>query len=91
MDPVIDALATYRLTRLAQVDEFPPAAALRHRILNGNAPEVLKYLYECPWCLSMWIGLGVAIARRRAPRLWRSVGFALAASAVTGLITEREP
>lgn len=91
MDVVIDALAVYRLTKLQQVDEFPPAKAVRERVLSSDLPESLLYLYECPWCASVWWGFLVYAARKRAPRLWAAVSFALAASAVTGLITEREP
>lgn len=87
VDTVIDALATYRLVRLVQEDEFPPAAAVRNCVYESDLPEVVKDLYGCPWCLSFWVGLGVAAARRN--RMWKPVAFALAASAVTGLISER--
>lgn len=89
---VVDALATYRLTRLVQREMFPPVAAAR-RYLNedwvreGTSADEL--LNNCPWCLSFWVGVGVRAARAAFPRLWRVVGFALAASAVTGLISER--
>ena len=87
---ITDILATYRLTRLAQVDEFPPVKGARRWLMTSNAPETVKYLAECPWCLSFWIGVGVATARRVAPRQWHPVAVALAASAVTGFTAERE-
>jgi hypothetical protein len=90
MDPIIDAVATYRLTRLAQTDTFPPVAFVRSKVVNSRSPEWVQELAECPWCLSMWVGLGVYTMRRRYPKLWRPLAFALAASAVTGLISEKE-
>jgi len=45
-------------------------------------------LLDCPWCLSVWVGLGVAVLRRVCPRLWGLASAGLAASAVTGLLSQ---
>lgn len=88
---IIDAAATYRLVRLAQVDDFPPAARLReHLRTSDNVPDWVWDLYECPWCLSFWVGLGVALARKRLPG-WSMVAAALAYSAVCGWVPQRDP
>jgi hypothetical protein len=87
---VVDVLATYRLTRLAQRDTFPPVVKAREAILTKDRPEWVWDLGDCAWCLSFWIGLGVMAARRLAPGLWRPLAAALAASAVTGLVTDHE-
>lgn len=88
-ETVIDIAATYRLCRLAQVDTFPPAQKIRD-LVDRSASDWLHELYNCPYCLSMWIGLSVAIARRRFPRLWAPFALALAASAATGPVLHHE-
>lgn len=90
-ESVIDALATYRLTRLVQRDTLPPVRRAREHVMESDeVPESVKELLDCPWCLSFWVGLLVVWLRRAAPRAWRPVALALAASAVTGLISTQE-
>lgn len=86
-DLFVDAFATYRLVRLAQLDSFPPARYLRE-LVDRRATGAIVELYECPWCLSMYVALGAVALRRWAPRAWRPVALALAYSAACGLITE---
>lgn len=86
---VTDALATYRLTRLAITDEITerPRKAFRNWALDHR----WRWLYDlssCPWCLGWWIAVGVVIARKVAPRAWTPVATALAMSAVTGILAE---
>lgn len=50
----------------------------------------LTYLLGCPWCSSIWVGAGVALARRSAPAVWGVAAAGLAASAATGWLSERE-
>lgn len=87
-DVAVDALATYRLTRLVQRDTLPPVVKFREavRAADPRPPDWALELLECPWCLSVWVGLCVSVARRVAPRSWSAVGAALAASAVTGIV-----
>lgn len=87
---VVDAVATYRLTRLVQRDTFPPVKAAREAVLKSNAPDWVAELLMCGWCASFWIGLGVVAARRIAPKVYEPVAMALVGSAVAGLLTERE-
>lgn len=93
----VDALATYRLTRLLQRDTLPPIATVRESLMQRFGTSPWSELIDCPWCLSVWLGFGVALLRRVCPRLWDPIAHALAASAVTGLLSlvagelEREP
>jgi hypothetical protein len=80
---IIETLASYRLTRLLQKDSFPPAEALRRRVMDRGG------LLECPWCLGMWVSLGVVTLRRR--RLGANeLLAALAIGAVVGATREVE-
>lgn len=94
---MIDALATYRLTRLLQQDSLPPLPAVRDALMARVGSTPASELLDCPWCLSVWLGAIVVVLRRVCPRLWDLVAPALAASAVTGLLSqvaaelEREP
>ncbi|MBK9178733.1 MAG: DUF1360 domain-containing protein [Acidimicrobiales bacterium] len=80
----VDVVAVHRLTRLVTSDEL--TRPIRERVVDRNPDGRLAYLAGCPWCASVWAGLAVAAARRVAPRAWRPLGFALAASTVTGLL-----
>lgn len=89
-DLLVDLLSGYRLTRVILDDsrDFPPLAPARARLaktLDRHPPwgDVLG----CEWCSSFWVGLGVAAARRLAPRAWGPLADALAVSAVAGLLT----
>jgi Protein of unknown function (DUF1360). len=84
----IDALATYRLTRLLQQDTLPPLLAIRDRLMARYGASPWSELLNCPWCLSVWLGAVVAVLRRVCPRLWGLAAHALAASAVTGLLSQ---
>lgn len=86
-DLLLDALATYRLTRLVISDTIidePRARLLIHLETTGH-PK-LAYLAGCPWCLSIYVGAAVVIARRRAPRAWDPIARALSYSAVAGIV-----
>lgn len=85
---IVDTLAAYRLTRLLQVDGFPPAAAVRE--LATARPGDLKDMFECPWCLGMWVSLGVVIMRRTLPKTWNVLSQALAMSVFVALFREAE-
>jgi Protein of unknown function (DUF1360) len=97
LDAAVDAFATYRLTKLLQEDDVPPLPRLRGVFMQRFGSTPWGQLADCPWCLSMWCGAAVVVARRVSPRLWNSVASILAASAATGLLSlaasalEREP
>ncbi len=54
--------ATFRLSWLLTVDEFPPVLVLREWVAEryGEA-SALGYLSTCLWCTSVWLG-GVLVA-----------------------------
>lgn len=69
-------VATWRITRLLVLEQFPPARALREWIVNSlavfNAEDELvggrrwgwlgysiAYIWTCPWCMSVYVGLAV--------------------------------
>ena len=88
LDLGVDTLATYRLARLLTEDElFEP---VREWVWKKHSPEDTKigYFVTCPWCVSIWAGAGVALAREFAPRSWRVAARALAFSALTGLLSQ---
>lgn len=87
---IVDVLAGHRLTRLVTEDVI--TAPLRQKIFAKHPPteESWSYALTCPWCASVWIGLGIAVLRRCAPTLWEPLAEALATSSVVGLITERQ-
>jgi hypothetical protein len=90
----VAALASYRLTRLATTDDFPPAVRARDALAK-RTPAGYDMLWSCPWCLGAWIAAGVTAAAELAGRRKRRDLFLLAAmpwaiSAVTGLLADRE-
>ena len=89
LEVVLDALATYRLTRLVVEDEI--TAPLREKLWRHFDPGDTRigYLFTCPWCVSFWVGAGVVCARTVAPKTWGGVARVLAFSAATGYIAPR--
>lgn len=81
-------LATARLTRLVTEDAVldVPRAWMQRK---GGA---LAYFVQCPWCVSIWLGGGVAAATYNWPQYaFVQVGLlGLAASHVTGLLAQLE-
>jgi len=89
IDLAIDALTTYRITRLVVEDEI--AAPMRDRVWDRWPPDSTRvgYLITCPWCVSVWVGAGVVAARAVAPAAWRPLSGALALSALAGVVSQR--
>jgi len=85
----VDALTTFRLTRLIVEDEI--AAPIREAVWKRYdvSDSKIGYLLTCPWCVSFWVGAGVVAARYVAPGPWDPVARVLAMSAVTGVIASR--
>lgn len=88
-DTIVDAIAVYRLVRLAQVDDITqgPREAFVNRYGGTKGGIAWSALADCPWCLSIWVAGGVVIARAVSPRLWGMIARALAFSAAAGVIT----
>lgn len=87
MATLTDALAVFRLTRLVTTDRI--TRRLRGLVeRNTRDGSEWAYLVGCDWCVSAYVGVGVVLARRFAPRLWGPVAEGLAFSAITGLVAE---
>lgn len=87
---VVDALASYRLTRLVVEDDFPPVKAAREEFLGAyDEDDWPAKLVTCPWCAGFWIAVMVVFLRwifgDRITPLFKALAF----SAVTGIISER--
>ncbi len=53
---LICALATYRVVRLAVLEEGPFSLALRLRgVLDPDARTWVGRGMQCPWCISFWV------------------------------------
>lgn len=60
-------------------------------VLSAECPPPVAKLLTCSWCTSIYVGLGVVLARRVAPRLWNPMATALAMSEVAGILATHEP
>lgn len=87
-EAVIDALAVARLTRLAQHDEVWPVLEIREAYLQKVGDSRLADLAHCPYCLSFWVAIGVAVARHRWPLGWPILSRIMASSAVAGHLAQ---
>lgn len=84
---MLDAIAVFRIVWFLQRDSLIDRQ--RETIINryGGGYLRLGELLQCPWCLSIWVGAGVVIARAAAPRVWGMIARGLAFSAGAGVIT----
>jgi Protein of unknown function (DUF1360) len=90
LDLAVDTLASYRLTKLIRDDLI--TEPLRETVYSrfGRPDESrVSYLVNCPWCMSIWLGLVLAVAHRQAPAAADVVTRALALSALTGLLHQQ--
>lgn len=85
LDLTVDALAVFRLTRLAGEDTIFDRPR-EWAVMNG--PDWARDLLTCPHCLSIYMGAGAVVMRTMAPRLWKPLSRVLALSALTSLKTE---
>jgi hypothetical protein len=92
LDLATDALAVKRLTRLVTEDVIlePVRNAIWSRFGGPENGTGLGYFITCPHCTSVWIAAGVQTARIMFPRVWSPISRALALSAVTSILAERE-
>ncbi len=85
---LVDALATYRLTRLLVRDEITRRP---RRWLADHYEGWAVYLSTCMWCMSVWVaGAVVVVLTYFVPYGWSFVASVLAFSAVTGYLGSRE-
>ena len=95
----VNALAAYRLTKLWLHDDLPPLPGLRAAIArrgehweeaHDGAEHPLLPLTYCAWCAGFWISAGVTLlASSPLAPLWRPIALALAYSATTGELSDR--
>lgn len=71
-DLLVDGLATYRLTRLITEDT----------ITEGLREHLPSYPWHCHWCMSIWVGGAVTLARHFHGRHWKYAAYLLALSAL---------
>lgn len=83
----VDALACYRLTRLAVKDTI--SDGFRRR-LAGRFEGPLVTLATCPWCLGVWVAAVVVALTVFAPLWWSYAASGLAFAAVAGYLSDRE-
>lgn len=90
LDFIVFSLAIYRATRLVTRDEI--FSGLRNRIWNRFPPETTKtgYLFTCEWCSSVWLGLAFVSWYTINAESFRLIAYALALSAMAGLLTAYE-
>lgn len=86
---VLWVLALARLTRLVNADEITDP--IRLAVMRKTGPESKwSYFLQCPWCVSMWLGLvtaGFPVWLTDSP-WWFLPLLALAGSHVTGLMAQ---
>jgi hypothetical protein len=86
--------ATYRISRLLVVDEFPPIAKARQWVTERFGDDsAVSYLAACMWCASCYVGAVVAYSAYLwgSSLWWQAVMLAACSSAVAGLISSWEP
>lgn len=86
-DLTILALASFRLTRLVTLDDFPPVQKARDALLRRYGKDgVIGSLVACPWCSGAWLSAAVvASAALWRPALW--LWLVLAVSGAVGLLS----
>jgi hypothetical protein len=85
---IVFLLAVYRATRLIIEDEIldGPRDWAYSKVKPGGK---LAYLLGCPWCMSFWVAIPLAILYVVSPTGMMVAGLPLAGSAVTGLIYQK--
>lgn len=89
-DLLIDGLAAHRITRLIVTDEIldRPRAHVMEALHTAGWHKAQDGL-RCPWCVSVWVAVGVLTCRTLLPRVWRPVAYGLAVADVAGIINSQ--
>jgi hypothetical protein len=92
---VLGAAATARLARLVTRDTIFDTPRLRYvRKMDASGHAKLAELAVCPWCISVWLGVAVAVAADRDLPGYElataALAFSLAAGVINELGTERD-
>lgn len=81
-------LAVARVTRLITMDRLSePFRVWLIRRNGGDDSAMVPYLFQCPWCMSMWVGLASAplLLWIAGYTMWLAPLFGFAASWFTGI------
>jgi len=79
------------------VYEDVKAVEQQYTSLNGKRTNIvmrsLAYLWECDWCMSVWVGAAIAWGTYAwiDVWVWQVILLGATASTITGLIAQREP
>ena len=87
---VVAALAVTRVTRLITEDRI--LVGLRQWVVRRwGEDSAQSYFVHCPWCVSIYVGLGLMTPAVLWPTKWTILAFSfLAASMVAGLLLDRK-
>jgi uncharacterized protein DUF1360 len=84
---VVVSLAVFRWVKLAIDDDI--TEPLRERTVFKLSPKSkLRELFECPWCLGLWLAGGAVVLFWLFPVVFLWVCLPFAISAVVGLTAE---
>lgn len=85
---ITDVVAVRRLTRLIQEDRI--TAEMRD-LYWAKFPINTKmgFLLSCSWCVSIWAGLAIFGLRKLSPETANILSGLLAASEITGQLTQK--
>ena len=86
-DTITDPLreASRRRGWIRQRDGLPVEIGTR----GGRTARTLYALMGCPWCVSIYLAVGVVALTRFWPAGWQYAALALALSGVAGFLAER--
>jgi hypothetical protein len=87
-EPVRERVLEWVYRRAGDEQAAPVTGWTEYAHTDPEAPK-LATLISCPWCVSVYFGMGVSLARRYVPG-WDLAAWALAASEVAGLVASRE-
>jgi len=57
-----------------------------YELTTGEDVPKLAVLVTCPWCVGVYVAVGVSVARRVAPRVWGPLARGLAVAQLAGVI-----
>lgn len=99
VDCVLFFLSVWRVSVMVVEEEGPGDVFVKIKEMTGAQVSgipvdwqhmgTLARLTQCPWCLSVWVGLALSLIRLISPKTFRFLALALAGSAATVLIEEK--
>jgi HAMP domain-containing protein len=86
---VLLSLASWRITRLVTTDLLP-LGAIRTRLEADMPTATITYAMHCSWCVGLWVACALTAAYDVAVGTATPWLYALAAAAMTGLLSQVE-